>query len=63
MVSTVSNLNVERDSKMLNVDSDSKSTGFLGEILHSLETYTWMPYLDLWQSYNFLLIQEMETDC
>ena len=34
---------------MLNVDSDSKSTGFLGEILHSLETYNLIPYLHLWQ--------------
>ena len=34
---------------MLKVDSDSKSTGFLGEILHSLETYNLMPYLLLWQ--------------
>ena len=34
---------------MLNVDSDSKSTGFLGEILHSLEEYNLMPYLHLWQ--------------
>ena len=34
---------------MLNVDSDSKSTDFLGEILHSLETYNLMPYLHLWQ--------------
>ena len=34
---------------MLNVDSDSKSNGFLGEILHSLETYNLVPYLHLWQ--------------
>ena len=34
---------------MLNVDSDSKSIGFLGEILHSLETYYLMPCLHLWQ--------------
>ena len=34
---------------MLNVDSDSKSIGFLGEILQSLETYNLMPYLHLWQ--------------
>ena len=34
---------------MLNVDSDSKPTGFLAEILHSLETYNLMPYVHLWQ--------------
>ena len=34
---------------MLNVDSDSKSTGFLGEILHLVETYNLMPNLNLWQ--------------
>ena len=34
---------------MLSVDSDSNSIGFLGEILHSLETYNLMPYLHLWQ--------------
>ena len=34
---------------MLNVDGDSNSIGFLGEILHSLETYSLMPYLHLWQ--------------
>ena len=34
---------------MLNVDSDSKSIGFLGGILHSLETYNLMPCLHLWQ--------------
>ena len=34
---------------MLNVDSDSKPAGFLGEILHSLETYNLMPYLHLRQ--------------
>ena len=34
---------------MLNVDSDSKSIGFLGEILHSLERYNLMPFLHLWQ--------------
>ena len=34
---------------MLNVDSDSKSIGFLSEILHSLETYKLMPYLYLWK--------------
>ena len=31
------------------MDSDSKSIGFLGEILQSLETYHVMPYLHLWQ--------------
>ena len=34
---------------MLNVDCDSKSIDFLGETLHSLETYNLMPYLHLWQ--------------
>ena len=34
---------------MLNGDSVSKPTGFLGEILHSLETCNLMPYLHLWQ--------------
>ena len=29
--------------------SDSKSIGFLGEILHLLKTYNLMPYLHLWQ--------------
>ena len=31
------------------MDNDSKSIGFLGEILHSLETYNLMPYLHLWK--------------
>ena len=35
---------------MLNVDSGSKSIGFLGKILHVLETYNLIPYLHLWQS-------------
>ena len=34
---------------MLNGDSVSKPTGFLGKILHSLETYNLMPYLHIWQ--------------
>ena len=33
---------------MLNGDSVSKPAGFLGEILHSLETCNLMPYLHLW---------------
>ena len=37
------------DILMLNVDSDSKPIGFLGEILHSLETYKLTPYIHLWQ--------------
>ena len=48
---------------ILNVDSDSNSTGFLGEKLHSLETYNLMPYLHMAESINFLFIQKMETDC
>ena len=40
---------------MLNVDSDSKSTGFLGAILHSLESYSLMPYLHLWQRVSIFL--------
>ena len=34
---------------MLNGDSVSKPTGFLGEILHSQETYNLMSFLHLWQ--------------
>ena len=48
---------------MLNVDSDSKSIGFLGEILDSLETYNLMPYLHLLQRVSIFFIQRMETDC
>ena len=40
---------------MLNVDSDSKSIGFLGEILHSLETNNLMSYLHLWQRVSIFL--------
>ena len=48
---------------MLNVDSDSKSIGFLGEILDSLEKYNLMPYPHLLQRISISLIQKMETDC
>ena len=34
---------------VLNTDSDSIPIGFLGGILHSLETYMLTPYLHLWQ--------------
>ena len=40
---------------MLNGDSVSKPTGFLGDILHSLETYNLIPYLHLWQRVSIFL--------